>query len=81
MPGFAYRLRLINAIAVECPVYVSIDRHTIVVIASDGKPVKPVSTRKVQLYPGNYFFNRIALGLVDPMYSKRYPKYKSQEEI
>ncbi|KAM3963142.1 uncharacterized protein ACR2FA_002903 [Aphomia sociella] len=52
MQGFAYRLRLINAIAIECPVVVTIDKHEMTVIATDGKAVKPVSTRSVQLYPG-----------------------------
>ncbi|XP_053625627.1 uncharacterized protein LOC128683739 [Plodia interpunctella] len=52
MPGFAYRLRLINAIAIECPVTVSVDQHELLVIATDGKPVKPLAARTVQLYPG-----------------------------
>ncbi|XP_031768453.1 uncharacterized protein LOC113517565 [Galleria mellonella] len=52
MQGYAYRLRLINAIAIECPVVASIEGHEMTVIATDGKAVKPVSTRSVQLYPG-----------------------------
>ncbi|XP_037869374.1 uncharacterized protein LOC101739043 isoform X2 [Bombyx mori] len=52
LPDYAYRLRLINAIAIECPIVMSIDKHDVVIIATDGEPVKPVSTRKVQLYPG-----------------------------
>ncbi|XP_059057139.1 uncharacterized protein LOC131850794 [Achroia grisella] len=52
MQGYAYRLRLINAIAIECPVVASIDKHEMTVIATDGKAVKPVVTRSVQLYPG-----------------------------
>lgn len=56
--GFAYRLRLINAIAIECPVVVSIDGHEITAIATDGRPVKPVRARSVQLYPGNVEINR-----------------------
>ncbi|XP_026724639.1 laccase-2-like [Trichoplusia ni] len=52
MAGFAYRLRLINAIAIECPVVLNIDNHEMIVIASDGKPTKPVLARNVELYPG-----------------------------
>ncbi|XP_063531559.1 uncharacterized protein LOC134742378 [Cydia strobilella] len=52
LPSFAYRLRLINAIAIECPVEVTVDGREMVVIATDGKPVKPVSTSRIQLYPG-----------------------------
>ncbi|KOB79192.1 Laccase-25 [Operophtera brumata] len=52
MQGYSYRLRLINAIAIECPVAVSIDQHEMIAIATDGRPVKPVTARSVQLYPG-----------------------------
>ncbi|CAH2073524.1 unnamed protein product, partial [Iphiclides podalirius] len=52
IPGYHYRLRLINAIAVQCPLIIDIDQHSVIAIASDGKPVKPVSTNSVLLYPG-----------------------------
>ncbi|KAG6448378.1 hypothetical protein O3G_MSEX005450 [Manduca sexta] len=52
LPGYAYRLRLINAVAIECPVTINIDSHDLMIIATDGKPVKPVMTHNVQLYPG-----------------------------
>ncbi|KPJ06233.1 Laccase-2 [Papilio machaon] len=52
IPGYTYRLRLINAIAVECPLVVDIEHHQMIVIASDSKPVKPMSADKVMLYPG-----------------------------
>ncbi|PZC81713.1 hypothetical protein B5X24_HaOG212157 [Helicoverpa armigera] len=52
LAGFAYRLRIINAIAIECPVIVNIENHEMVVIATDGKPTKPVLARNVELYPG-----------------------------
>ncbi|XP_022820277.1 laccase-2-like [Spodoptera litura] len=52
MAGFAYRLRFINAIATECPVIVTIEKHEMVVIATDGKPTKPVLARNVELHPG-----------------------------
>ncbi|CAH4037261.1 L-ascorbate oxidase-like [Pieris brassicae] len=52
MHSYAYRLRLINAIALECPVLISIDGHMVTVVASDGKPVQPVTTSTVRLYPG-----------------------------
>ncbi|CAK1581693.1 unnamed protein product [Parnassius mnemosyne] len=52
IPGYAYRLRFVNAVAVECPLVVDIEQHDMVVIASDSKPVRPVSTNKVLLYPG-----------------------------
>lgn len=57
MQGYSYRLRLINAIAIECPVVVTIDRHEMIAIATDGRPAKPVSAKNVQLYPGRLFSN------------------------
>lgn len=53
MENFAYRLRLINAIAAECPVVYSIDAHHVTAIATDGNPVKPVTAEHILLYPGN----------------------------
>nr|ATG88100.1 laccase-2-like protein [Plutella xylostella] len=52
MENFAYRLRLINAIAAECPVVYSIDAHHVTAIATDGNPVKPVTAEHILLYPG-----------------------------
>ncbi|CAH0721837.1 unnamed protein product, partial [Brenthis ino] len=52
LPGYAYRLRLINAIAIECPLEIQAHNHLITVIATDGKPVRPVTTTAVKIYPG-----------------------------
>lgn len=52
LPGYAYRLRLINALVLDCPIVMSIDQHQMTVIASDGRAVKPASAKKVKLYPG-----------------------------
>lgn len=37
-----YRFRLINNGILDCPITVSIDNHTLLVIASDGNSVQPV---------------------------------------
>ncbi|XP_045445904.1 L-ascorbate oxidase-like [Melitaea cinxia] len=52
IPGYGYRLRLINAIALECPLVIQAYRHAATVIATDGKPVQPVTTAAVKIYPG-----------------------------
>ncbi|CAG4911775.1 unnamed protein product [Colias eurytheme] len=52
MQSYGYRLRLINAIGIECPILVSINDHLMTVVASDGKPVQPVTAAAVKLYPG-----------------------------
>ncbi|GBP55347.1 Laccase-1 [Eumeta japonica] len=48
--GYAYRLRVINA-AVNCPVRAHLSGHELLVIASDGQPVKPVVGSDIALYP------------------------------
>lgn len=63
MQGHSYRLRLINALTIECPVVVTIDRHEMTAIATDGRPVKPVTARSVQLYPGNIIYQLISFRL------------------
>lgn len=40
--GRRYRFRLVNAGFLNCPLELSIDNHTLLVIASDGADVKPV---------------------------------------
>ncbi|VVC95323.1 unnamed protein product [Leptidea sinapis] len=52
IPSYSYRLRFINAIAVECPLVVGISEHLVTVVATDGKPVQPIITEAVKLYPG-----------------------------
>ncbi|XP_050344676.1 uncharacterized protein LOC126769838 [Nymphalis io] len=52
IPGYGYRLRLINAIALECPLVIHVSRHVMTVIETDGKSVQPAMTTAVKLYPG-----------------------------
>lgn len=40
--GLRYRFRLVNAGFLNCPLELSIDNHTLLVVASDGADVKPV---------------------------------------
>lgn len=50
--GYSYRLRLINAIAIDCPLAISIDDHAITIISTDNAPVKPLNAKSILLYPG-----------------------------
>ncbi|XP_023948181.2 uncharacterized protein LOC112053114 [Bicyclus anynana] len=52
MQGYGYRLRFINAIALECPLLISVERHPMTIVASDASPVQPVIADAVRLYPG-----------------------------
>ncbi|XP_045781984.1 laccase-2-like isoform X1 [Maniola jurtina] len=50
--GYGYRFRFINAIALECPLLINVERHPMTIITSDASPVRPVITDAVRLYPG-----------------------------
>ena len=40
--GLRYRFRLINAGFLNCPIELSVDNHTLLIISSDGSDLKPV---------------------------------------
>ncbi|XP_034256148.1 laccase-like isoform X2 [Thrips palmi] len=50
--GLRYRFRLINAGFLNCPLELSIDNHTLLVVASDGADVKPVRVDSLVSYAG-----------------------------
>ena len=50
-PGKAYRFRVISA-ASRCPFQISVDNHDLLVIATDGAPLKPVAVRSMVIHTG-----------------------------
>ena len=50
--GKRYRIRVINAGVSFCPVEMSVDGHTLTVIASDGADVEPVVVNSLILHNG-----------------------------
>ncbi|XP_026280853.2 uncharacterized protein LOC113208177 isoform X2 [Frankliniella occidentalis] len=50
--GLRYRFRLVNAGFLNCPLELSVDNHTLLVIASDGADVKPVRVNTLVSYAG-----------------------------
>lgn len=42
LQGLRYRFRLVNAGFLNCPLELSVDNHTLLVIASDGFDTKPM---------------------------------------
>ncbi|KAK3922857.1 Laccase [Frankliniella fusca] len=50
--GLRYRFRLVNAGFLNCPLELSVDNHTLLVIASDGADVKPVRVDSLVSYAG-----------------------------
>ncbi|KAG1687825.1 Laccase-2 [Nymphon striatum] len=50
-----YRFRVVNNGLMNCPVVISIDNHTILMIASDGNPFEPVEVDSFVSYAGERF--------------------------
>lgn len=53
--GKRYRFRLINAEFLNCPMELSIDNHTVTVLASDGYDIEPVEVSSFVSYAGERF--------------------------
>jgi FtsP/CotA-like multicopper oxidase with cupredoxin domain len=53
--GKRYRFRLVGGTCSECPVRVKFEGHQMLVIATDGYPVKPILVDTVVLEAGRYF--------------------------
>ncbi|XP_018023905.1 laccase-10-like isoform X3 [Hyalella azteca] len=50
--GERYRLRVVSAAFMNCPIAFSIARHRLLVIASDGQDIAPYNASSVLLFPG-----------------------------
>ncbi|XP_031635309.1 laccase-1-like [Contarinia nasturtii] len=53
--GLKYRFRVINAGFLNCPLELSVDNHTILVIGSDGHYIEPVWVDSLVSYAGERF--------------------------
>lgn len=54
-PGRRYRFRMINAFASVCPAQVTIEGHSLTVIATDGEPVHPVQVNTIISFSGKSY--------------------------
>lgn len=54
-PGRRYRFRLINSFGSVCPSQLTVEGHTMVVIASDGEPVQPMPVDTVISFSGERY--------------------------
>ncbi|XP_046822768.1 laccase-1-like [Vespa crabro] len=50
-----YRFRLINSEFLNCPIEVSVDNHTLIVVSSDGRDIEPVEAESLVNYAGERF--------------------------
>ncbi|XP_033096053.1 laccase-1-like [Anneissia japonica] len=53
--GFRYRFRSISNAITNCPLKISIDNHTMLIISSDGAPTEPVKVDAFVIYGGERF--------------------------
>ncbi|XP_071798153.1 uncharacterized protein [Asterias amurensis] len=53
--GKRYRFRTISNAILDCPIEVSLDKHNLTVIASDGSPFEPVQVARYVIYGGERF--------------------------
>jgi FtsP/CotA-like multicopper oxidase with cupredoxin domain len=50
--GKRYRFRMMNPGFTICPIRVTIDNHSMIVIATDTSPVQPTKVRSLVIFPG-----------------------------
>lgn len=48
-------MRLINANTLNCPVEMSIDKHDMTLISTDGYDIKPLKVKSITSYPGETY--------------------------
>ncbi|XP_050304309.1 uncharacterized protein LOC126741886 isoform X2 [Anthonomus grandis grandis] len=54
-PGKRYRFRMINSLASVCPAQLTVQGHTLTLIATDGEPVHPVNVNTVISFSGERY--------------------------
>ncbi|XP_070174008.1 uncharacterized protein [Littorina saxatilis] len=54
-PGNRYRFRVISAAQLNCPIQVSVDNHTLMVIASDGSNFDPIVVDSFNIFAGERY--------------------------
>ncbi|XP_065567197.1 uncharacterized protein LOC136031488 isoform X1 [Artemia franciscana] len=53
--GYRYRFRLISNSILNCPIQMSIDNHTMKVLASDGYPIVPIEVDAITIAAGERY--------------------------
>lgn len=55
-PGRRYRFRLINSYGSVCPAQITVEGHTLTIIATDGEAVQPVQVNTIISFSGKERF-------------------------
>jgi FtsP/CotA-like multicopper oxidase with cupredoxin domain len=50
--GVRYRIRIVAGLCTVCPSQVTIENHTMLIIATDGNPVAPVRVDSLIMFAG-----------------------------
>ncbi|XP_061164931.1 uncharacterized protein LOC133173877 [Saccostrea echinata] len=53
--GRRYRIRLISNGLLNCPIQFSIDNHSLIIIATDGFPVQPITVESLNVFAGERY--------------------------
>ena len=69
--GIRYRFRIVSPGFTLCPIQVSIQSHSMIIIASDTAPVKPIEVQALIVHPGERLVH--VLPKVWPSQSFYYP--------
>ncbi|CAG9860191.1 unnamed protein product [Phyllotreta striolata] len=53
--GFRYRFRVINSGSLNCPVELTVVKHDIIIISTDGQDIKPIKASSLIMYAGERY--------------------------
>ena len=56
-----YRFRIMNPGFTVCPIRMTIDHHSMIVIASDTSPIKPKKVKSLVIFPGERYKLKVDL--------------------
>ena len=54
-PGRRYRFRVASPGFTLCPIVMSVDEHSLLMVASDGTPFRPIKVRSFVIHPGERY--------------------------
>lgn len=62
--GRRYRFRMINSYGSVCPAQITIEGHTLTVIATDGEAVQPVQVNTIISFSGKTIYSTLILNFL-----------------
>lgn len=62
--GRRYRFRLINSFGSVCPSQITIEGHTLTLIATDGEAVQPIQVNTIISFSGKVIYSTLILNFL-----------------